>query len=169
MNLRASSRGLYAGMIQTCEPGIGWIDGTKCEAISISSNWITNSEVPCEVTGAEFILVVEKEGAGSQSIRLGIAWRRVFLLRFSHLHLLPGIFSRLSEDAFWRRYPCIIVTGRGFPDLATRALVHQVSTRFKLPVFGIADCNPFGLALLLTYKFGSAVTLSSILARLNFL
>jgi hypothetical protein len=77
------------------------------------------------------------------------------------MHLLLGIFSRLSEDSFWKRYPCIIVTGRGFPDLATRALVHQVSTRFKLPVFGIADCNPFGLALLLTYKFGSAVTLSS--------
>jgi len=72
---------------------------------------------------------------------------------------LPGIFSRLSEDAFWKRYPCIIVTGRGFPDLATRALVHQVSTRFRLPVVGLADCNPFGLALLLTYKFGSAVNI----------
>jgi hypothetical protein len=54
-------------MIQTSEPGIGWIDGTKAEAISISSNWITNSEVQCEVTGAKFILVVEKEGAGSRT------------------------------------------------------------------------------------------------------
>jgi DNA topoisomerase VI subunit A len=67
LHLRASSRGLYAGMIQTSEPGIGWIDGTKAEAISISSNWITNSEVQCEVTGAKCILVVEKEGAGSRT------------------------------------------------------------------------------------------------------
>jgi DNA topoisomerase VI subunit A len=62
----------------------------------------------------------------------------------------------LVEDKFWQRLPCVIITGKGFPDLATRAMVHQVSTKFQLPVYGLADCNPFGLSLLMTYKLGSA-------------
>ena len=52
--------------------------------------------------------------------------------------------------------PCILISGRGFPDLATRAMVHQLSHRFQLPAFGLADSNPFGVALLMTYKLGSA-------------
>jgi len=162
LHLRASSRGLFSGMIQSYEPGIGWIDGTQCEAISISSNWITNTEVPCEITGAKVILVVEKEGVTSVNGALNdIALKKEIPYDFFVINN-SGIFSRLSEDAFWKRYPCIIVTGRGFPDLATRALVHQVATRFSLPVVGLADCNPFGLALLLTYKFGSAVMFHSV-------
>ena len=136
LNLRASSRGLYAGVVRVLEPGIGEIDGISLsDPMPISSNWITNPEVHCDPTGAQFILVIEKE----------------------------GIFDRLHQDRFWRRLPCVLVTGRGFPDLATRALVHQLSTRFSLPVYGLADCNPFGLALLLTYKLGSAVRLPSLL------
>ena len=128
LNLRASSRGLYGGCIRLWEPGLGYVDGTMVrDALSISSHWITNPAMTVDVTNARFILVVEKE----------------------------GIFGRLFEDKFWRRLPCIIITGRGYPDLATRAMVHQLSKRFNLPCFGLADCNPFGLALLLTYKLGS--------------
>lgn len=35
-------------------------------------------------------------------------------------------------------------------------MVHRLSSQFGLPVYGFADMNPFGLALLLTYKIGSA-------------
>jgi meiotic recombination protein SPO11 len=51
---------------------------------------------------------------------------------------------------------CIIVTGCGYPDVATRALVSRLSK--KLPdmiIIGVADYNPHGISLLLTYKFGS--------------
>ncbi len=130
MGLRASSRGLYAGMLHVWEAGIGEVDGTACDPMSISSHWITNPAVQCDPGQSRFVLVIEKE----------------------------GIFSRLVEDKFWMRLPCVLITGKGFPDLATRAMVHQVSARFRLPVYGLADCNPFGLALLLTYKFGSAVS-----------
>jgi meiotic recombination protein SPO11 len=115
-------------MICVSEVGIGVVDGTQCDPMPISSHWITNPAIEFDVGSAQFILVVEKE----------------------------GIFSRLVEDKFWRRLPCVVITGKGFPDLATRAMVHQVSTRTQLPVYGLADCNPFGLALLLTYKLGSA-------------
>lgn len=77
--------------------------------------------------GATYILVVEKE----------------------------CIFRRLVEDCVWERVPCILVTGCGFPDLATRAFVHRLHTRFKIPVLGLSDWNPFGMAIMLCYRFGS--------------
>lgn len=62
----------------------------------------------------------------------------------------------MCDDGFTQAFRCIIVTGCGFPDIATRALVHRVKSRLPhLKVLGLCDFNPFGLALLLTYKFGS--------------
>ena len=93
-HLRASSRGSYSGSIRLWEPGLGIVDGTAVsDAMSISSHWITNPNMEVDVSHARFILIIEKE----------------------------GIFGRLVEDKFWRRLPCVIITGRGFPDLATRA------------------------------------------------
>jgi len=74
-------------------------------------------------SSARFVLVVEKE----------------------------GIFERLLEDEFPRRHQCIIVTGKGFPDVPTRALVWQLHMRFGLPVFGLSDYNPYGAAIMLAY------------------
>ncbi|CAH0490337.1 unnamed protein product [Peronospora farinosa] len=60
------------------------------------------------------------------------------------------------EDKFFETIPSILITGRGFPDLATRMFVSLLSRVFELPVFGVCDCNPFGLSIMLTYKLGSA-------------
>ncbi len=49
-----------------------------------------------------------------------------------------GIYTRLSEDKFFLRYfPCILVTGKGFPDIATRRWVRRMQTTLKIPVYGI--------------------------------
>ncbi len=44
-----------------------------------------------------------------------------------------GVYLRLTEDRFFERYPCIIITGKGYPDIATRALVHVLYTHLSLP------------------------------------
>lgn len=67
-----------------------------------------------------------------------------------------GVYTRLAEDRFFDIFPCIMVTGKGFPDLASRAMVHILHKRFpNLPIFGICDCNPYGVAVLQTYSCGS--------------
>ena len=74
-----------------------------------------------------------------------------------------GIFQRLAEDRFYDRVKCIIVTGCGFPDVATRALVNKVKLRAPhLEVVGVADYNPYGAALLLSYKFSSSKSQTSL-------
>jgi len=66
-----------------------------------------------------------------------------------------GIYTRLNEDNFYDWYPCILITSKGFPDLATRAMVFFLHHLLQIPVYGLCDCNPFGLAVLQTFYHGS--------------
>lgn len=66
------------------------------------------------------------------------------------------VFQRLLASKFVEQCQntVTIVTGGGYPDLPTRrfvALCHQANFR----VLGIADCDPFGIEIMLIYKWGS--------------
>ena len=68
-----------------------------------------------------------------------------------------SIFRRLVDDRFTeRKLPCVVVTGCGFPDLATRALVQRVVEFLQVPCYCLTDYNPHGMALMLTYKYGTS-------------
>lgn len=67
-----------------------------------------------------------------------------------------AIFQRLSEDLLFNAIPCILITAKGFPDIATRFLLYRLNQNFsKMPILALVDWNPAGLAILSTYKFGS--------------
>jgi hypothetical protein len=52
------------------------------------------------------------------------------------------------------------VTGCGYPDIATRALVSRLAQMIPTAtVVGLCDYNPHGLALLLTYRFPSKASI----------
>jgi len=76
---------------------------------------------------AEFILLVEKDAA----------------------------FLRLAEDRFYNKYPSIIITGKGQPDIATRMFVKKLVRELKIPVLGLMDSDPYGMKILLVYSIGS--------------
>ncbi|KAF3628683.1 Meiotic recombination protein SPO11-2 [Capsicum annuum] len=64
--------------------------------------------------------------------------------------------KRLAEDRVFNQIPCILITAKGFPDIATRFLLHRMCKMFpNLLVLGLVDWNPAGLAILCTFKFGS--------------
>ena len=70
-----------------------------------------------------------------------------------------GIFARLAEDRFFERVPAVLVTGKGFPDLATRACVRALAKALpRARVLTLTDCNPHGLAIHACYKGGGATT-----------
>ena len=68
-----------------------------------------------------------------------------------------AVFQRLLEEGVFAAGlpPFIMVTGKGVPDLATRQLVYRLTTEFSLPTFILTDCDPYGIEIALTYKFGS--------------
>uniref|UniRef100_A0A8C2LS95 DNA topoisomerase (ATP-hydrolyzing) n=1 Tax=Cricetulus griseus TaxID=10029 RepID=A0A8C2LS95_CRIGR len=80
------------------------------------------------ITDAKFLLIVEKDAT----------------------------FQRLLDDNFCSRMsPCIMVTGKGIPDLNTRLLVKKLWDTFHIPVFTLVDADPHGIEILCVYKYGS--------------
>lgn len=65
------------------------------------------------------------------------------------------VFNMLTQLEFDRKYSCIIITGSGQPDLATRAALYKLSRAFSVPIYGFTDANPFGARIMCTFKFGS--------------
>ncbi|PWA53648.1 meiotic recombination protein SPO11-2 [Artemisia annua] len=66
------------------------------------------------------------------------------------------IEKRLAEDQVFNQIPCILITAKGYPDLATRFLLHHMTQAFpEIKILGLVDWNPAGLAILCTYKYGS--------------
>ncbi|KAL7249093.1 hypothetical protein ACSBR1_011287 [Camellia fascicularis] len=84
-------------------------------------------EVKDIVSVAHYILVIEKE----------------------------SVFQRLANDQFCNRNRCIIVTGRGYPDVPTRRFLRLLIEKLSLPAYCLVDCDPYGFDILTTYRFGS--------------
>jgi len=62
---------------------------------------------------------------------------------------------RLAEDRFYNHYPCIIMTAKGQPDVATRLFLKKVKTTLNIPVLAMVDSDPYGLKILSVYTSGS--------------
>ncbi|XP_031283736.1 meiotic recombination protein SPO11-1-like [Pistacia vera] len=86
-------------------------------------------EVKDIISVAHYILVVEKE----------------------------SVFQRLANDRFCTRNRCIVITGRGYPDISTRRFLRLLMENLHLPAYCLVDCDPYGFDILTTYRFGSMV------------
>ncbi|XP_078051345.1 meiotic W68 [Augochlora pura] len=67
-----------------------------------------------------------------------------------------SVFQKLLEDGCTGSLGCILVTGKGYPDVATRMLVKLLAERMALPVYALVDADPFGVDIMCVYRFGSA-------------
>ncbi|KAK3227895.1 hypothetical protein Dsin_007757 [Dipteronia sinensis] len=129
LGIMASSRGLVAGRLLLQEPNGEAVDCSQCGSSGYAISGDLNLlEKLTMKTDARYIIVVEKH----------------------------AIFHRLVEDRVFNQIPSILITAKGYPDIATRFLLHRMSRTFPdLPIFALVDWNPAGLAILCTFKFGS--------------
>ncbi|XP_038187477.1 meiotic recombination protein SPO11 isoform X2 [Arvicola amphibius] len=126
LHVLSTSKGLIAGNLRYMEE-----DGTRVQCTCSA----TATAVPSNIQGirnlitdAKFLLIVEKDAT----------------------------FQRLLDDNFCSRMsPCIMVTGKGIPDLNTRLLVKKLWDTFHLPVFTLVDADPHGIEIMCIYKYGS--------------
>lgn len=133
LNVAAAAKGLVVGAINFCRR-----DGSKVDAVADRDGMLVPSlkdVLSVDVKAVKWIIVVEKE-ASFRSITGSNLW------------------GKLSSEG-------VLITGKGYPDIATRALVHFLSTPSPQngyaspPVYGLADFDPDGVAILSTYKDGS--------------
>ncbi|XP_014213397.1 meiotic recombination protein SPO11-1 [Copidosoma floridanum] len=66
-----------------------------------------------------------------------------------------SVFQRLLREHCAGFNKCILITGKGYPDIPTRMLVHLLSVRAHLPVYALVDANPHGLEIMCVYRFGT--------------
>jgi len=70
-----------------------------------------------------------------------------------------AVLESLWHSGFWKKYNCLLVTGSGQPDRATRRMVRRLAYEFELPVYVLVDGDPYGWHIYSVYKMGS-MTLS---------
>lgn len=125
LHVVASEKGVVVGRLQFTEDG----DAIDCSKMGVGGKAIPpNIDKVTEIrSDAKFILLVEKDAA----------------------------FMRLAEDRFYQTYPCIIITAKGQPDVATRLFLRKLRYALKIPVLALVDSDPYGLKILSVYMKGS--------------
>ncbi|XP_055508706.1 meiotic recombination protein SPO11 [Leucoraja erinacea] len=126
LHVLSTSKGCIAGDLCYTEE-----DGSRVNCACSSTAVL----VPSNVDGiknlnssAQFVLVVEKDAT----------------------------FQRLLDDDFCTKMsPCIIITGKGVPDLSTRLMVRKLWDTLLIPIFALMDADPHGIEIMCIYKYGS--------------
>lgn len=125
LNVVASEKGVVVGRLTFREDG----DLIDCRRMGVGGKAIPPNidKVDSIASDALFILLVEKDAA----------------------------FMRLAEDRFYNTYPCIIITAKGQPDVATRLFLKKLKQTLRIPVLALVDSDPYGLKILSVYMKGS--------------
>ncbi|XP_072918460.1 meiotic recombination protein SPO11 [Hemitrygon akajei] len=126
LHVLSTSKGCIAGDLCYTEE-----DGSRVNCACSSKAVL----VPSNVDGirnlnspAQFVLIVEKDAT----------------------------FQRLLDDDFCTKsFPCIIITGKGVPDLSTRLMVRKLWDTLQIPIFALVDADPHGIEIMCIYKYGS--------------
>ncbi|XP_074316217.1 DNA topoisomerase 6 subunit A [Silene latifolia] len=125
LNVIASEKGVVVGRLMFSDNG----DMIDCTKMGVGGKAIPPNidRVGDFKSDALFVILVEKDAA----------------------------FMRLAEDRFYNRFPCIIITAKGQPDVATRLFLRKIKLELKLPVLALVDSDPYGLKILSVYGCGS--------------
>jgi len=66
-----------------------------------------------------------------------------------------AVWERLHEDKFWDKQNCIIMSSQGQTTRGIRRLLQRLSTEHNLPIYVLADNDPWGWYIYSVLKFGS--------------
>ncbi len=66
-----------------------------------------------------------------------------------------AVWERLHEDKFWDKQNCIIMSSQGQTTRGIRRLLQRLSQEHKLPIYVLADFDPWGFYIYSVLKFGS--------------
>ncbi|KAK3084427.1 hypothetical protein FSP39_013385 [Pinctada imbricata] len=126
LHILATSKGCVAGNLSFLDADGSYVDCSKTKnGILVPSHIEALQQVH---TTARFLLIVEKD----------------------------AVFQKLLDDNFCEHMkPCILVTGKGFPDINTRMLLNRIWRENQLPMAILVDADSYGIEIMCVYKFGS--------------
>ncbi|XP_053704713.1 meiotic recombination protein SPO11 [Synchiropus splendidus] len=126
LHVLATAKGLISGDLCYREEDGTRIDcSSSAAAVAVSSNVDGIKDI---VSSAKFVLIVEKDAT----------------------------FQRLLDDDFCTKLSrCIIITGKGVPDMNSRLMVRKLWDTLHIPIFALVDADPHGIEIMCIYKYGS--------------
>ncbi|PWA90582.1 hypothetical protein CTI12_AA099800 [Artemisia annua] len=80
---------------------------------------------------------------------------RSSIAKFTLIVQKDVVYKRLAEDGFYTQFSCIIITGKGQPDVGTTKFLKMLNEYLQIPVYTLLNFNPYGLHILSAYAFGS--------------
>jgi len=66
-----------------------------------------------------------------------------------------AVWERLHEDRFWSKQNCIIMSSQGQTTRGIRRLLQRLNSEHNLPIYVLADNDPWGWYIYSVIKFGS--------------
>lgn len=66
-----------------------------------------------------------------------------------------AVWERLHEDKVWEKLNCIIMSSQGQTTRGIRRLLQRLSQEHQLPIYVLADFDPWGFYIYSVLKFGS--------------
>ncbi|MCZ7648445.1 MAG: DNA topoisomerase IV subunit A [Planctomycetota bacterium] len=127
LHVRAKSWGTIIGPVTVIDAG----DTVDCTRQGVGGKTVPSIVEPgyldIKKCSADFVLLVEKDTQ----------------------------FSRLSEDKFWKKHNCILLTGNGQAPRGVRRLARRLHDEWKLPVYVLMDNDPWGYYIYSVIKQGS--------------
>ncbi|KAE8351755.1 Spo11/DNA topoisomerase VI subunit A [Aspergillus coremiiformis] len=133
LNVDAAAKGLVAGYYRLLRKSGEIMDAQSPAKDSLvpSSHHVGD----IDLSDASWVLIIEKE----------------------------AVYRRLVRSNYHTRAAAgkgILVTGKGYPDLSTRAFIRKLFENSRhldrvLPFYALVDSDPDGMAIMSTYKYGS--------------
>ncbi|GIL76358.1 hypothetical protein Vretifemale_5972 [Volvox reticuliferus] len=149
LGVNCAGRGAVAGRLQIRDgPASPWVD---CSTAGPSGRALPGDLATIARFGLQLMPAATGPGVGASG---GVAAGSGYLLVVEK----DAVFQRLAEDRIWDHLPCVLLTARGMPDLATRAFAARLAACFpppRLQPVGLVDYNPSGVIILASYKYGS--------------
>ncbi|KAL2944215.1 DExH-box ATP-dependent RNA helicase DExH10 [Bienertia sinuspersici] len=66
-----------------------------------------------------------------------------------------AVLETLIEEKFCHKFPCVLVTGCGQPDVQCRMFVKMLHDTLRIPVCALVDFNAYGIEIMRSFKVGS--------------
>jgi len=133
------------------------ITGYSRENLNVNANKMGSVAGKVVVEDAGDIIDWSKLGSGGWSIPSNvenIKFKKVDAKYVIYMEK-AAVWERLHEDKFWEKQNCIIMSSQGQTTRGIRRLLQRLSTEHKLPIYVLADNDPWGWYIYSVLKFGS--------------
>eukprot|EP00850_Spirogloea_muscicola_P014512 SM000105S13857 [mRNA] locus=s105:164962:167580:+ [translate_table: standard] len=111
---------------------------------------VTGSSVDCSKLGTSG-MAISGDVRELEGLRFSSEARYILVIE------KDAVFQHLAQDALFMSIPNIMITAKGFPDLATRVFLFQLHKAFPhLPIMALVDWNPAGIHIICNYAIGGS-------------